>query len=335
MFALPKFTVVALTCLVSISSSTPANPTVTAPPIIAKREPYDLDDFIGYYATSGVSSSSYAASTCSGTLYRKISVTSSGYFGGCESSSYYSAFTQCSGSVAQGIYSYVSGTYAYSATSSTCTGVSSCITDKIKYSPSEDGISFFIRCADTTPRTIYYTDIEALPVLQAITSSTASSSTTSAPSVSRVTITQTPSVSPSPTRSAQPHKHKSKAGPIAGGVVGGIAVLSLIVFLIWFFLKKRHLRKLGAAGSSEYAQSQPVMVQQQPGHLGEPNNFGIQGKTAMPSASPVSPYPQQVTWTPAMGGNPGISPPTSPPPTYFPQPQPMHSHPQSQPILNQ
>ncbi|KAG4428757.1 hypothetical protein IFR05_015759 [Cadophora sp. M221] len=328
---------VAFACLASLCNATPADPTITSPPLLSKREAYDYSDFIGYYVSDGGSSSWYAASTCAGTRYRETYETySSHYYGGCESSSYYSIFTECYSGVAYGFYSYTSGTYGYSsATSSTCTGYSSCITDTIKYSPDGYGSSFFIKCADSTPRTLYRTNTGALPLLQSVTLSSSSSSTISS-SPSRITVTQTSSFGSTSSSSPTPsHGRKSIAGPIAGGVIGGIAILALVSFLIWFVLKKRHIRSSAANDPSAYAQSQPVMVQQQPGYPPGPGPITMPEKTAMPPTSPASPYSQQEAWTPGMGGNPGISLSTSPPPTYFHQPQPMYPQQQSQQVSYQ
>ncbi|KAH6715355.1 hypothetical protein BKA61DRAFT_574812 [Leptodontidium sp. MPI-SDFR-AT-0119] len=305
---------IAFAYFASLCNATPADPTITSPPLLSKR---------------------YAASTCAGTRYREIYESSSSYYyGGCESSSYYSVFTECYGGVAYGTYSYSSGTYTYSAaTSSTCTGYSSCIADTIKYAPDGYGSSFFIKCADSTPRMLYRTNTGALPILQSVTLSGSSSSLSSP---SRITVTQTPSFSSTPTSNPTPsHRRKSIAGPIAGGVIGGIAVLSLVAFLIWFVIKKRQICKSAANDPSAYAQSQPVMVQQQPGYPPGPGPITMPEKAAMPPTSPASPYSQQEAWTPAMGGNPGISPSTSPPPTYFHQPQPMYPQQQSQQVSYQ
>ncbi|PVH85556.1 hypothetical protein DL98DRAFT_527554 [Cadophora sp. DSE1049] len=325
-----KALAIALAFSASLCKAIPADPTITAPPILSKREAYDYYDFIGNYATAGASSSYYTASTCAGTLYREKYVTSLGYFfGGCESSSYYSVFTECYGSTAYGIYSYSSGTYTYSdATSTTCTGFSSCIADTIKYSPDGSGSSYFIKCADTSPRTLYRTNTAALPLLQSVTltSSSSTTSTTTTSSGSQTTITKT--ATPSPT----PRQRKSIAGPVAGGVIGGLAFLALVAFLIWFFVRKRQIRNSAANSASAYAQSQPVMIPQQPGYPPGPGLIAMPEKTAMPPTSPVSPYSQQEAWAPAMGGHPGITPSTSPPPTYFHQSQPMYPPQQSQQV---
>ncbi|KAH7321603.1 hypothetical protein BKA65DRAFT_85155 [Rhexocercosporidium sp. MPI-PUGE-AT-0058] len=311
MYAPPTFVAIAFACFTSFCNATPADPTITSPPLLSKREAYDYNDFIGYYAADGGSFSYYEASTCAGSMYRETSV-SGYYYGGCVSSSYYSAFTECYGSVAYGVYSYSSGIYGYSSvTSTTCTGYSSCIADTIKYSPDGYGSSYFIKCAGSTPRTLYRTNTGALPVLQSATLSSSRSGPT-------VTITQTPSSSskstPSPT---PPGGKKSIAGPIAGGVIGGTAVIALVAFLIWFVIKKRHIRSSAANDPSTYAQSQPVMVQQQPGYPPGPGPVAMPEKTAMPPTSAASPYSQQEAWAPGISRNTGISPPTSPPPTYF------------------
>jgi len=48
---------------------------------------------------------------------------------------------------------------------------------------------------------------------------------------------------------------KSNPGPIAGGVVGGVAVLALIAILITLFIRRRNARKK-VAPSAEFMNSQ-------------------------------------------------------------------------------
>ena len=57
MISKSKAVAIALGFSASLCKATPADPTITAPPVLPKREAYDYNDFIGNYATAGVSSS--------------------------------------------------------------------------------------------------------------------------------------------------------------------------------------------------------------------------------------------------------------------------------------
>lgn len=48
---------IAFAYFASLCNATPADPTITSPPLLSKREAYDYYDFIGYYESDGVSSS--------------------------------------------------------------------------------------------------------------------------------------------------------------------------------------------------------------------------------------------------------------------------------------
>ena len=54
--------------------------------------------------------------------------------------------------------------------------------------------------------------------------------------MSTTTITVPASASPTSSSSS---KHKSVAGPIAGGVVGGLAFIAIVGGAVWFFLRRR------------------------------------------------------------------------------------------------
>ncbi|KAL5319615.1 hypothetical protein ACEPPN_012670 [Leptodophora sp. 'Broadleaf-Isolate-01'] len=308
---------IAFAYFASLCNATPADPTITSPPLLSKREAYDYYDFIGYYESDGVSSSYIGKSM------RVLPATT----------------TADANQVVITLSSRNAMVELRMEPTAIVLGRTLTLlrrlqhADTIKYAPDGYGSSFFIKCADSTPRMLYRTNTGALPILQSVTLSGSSSSLSSP---SRITVTQTPSFSSTPTSNPTPsHRRKSIAGPIAGGVIGGIAVLSLVAFLIWFVIKKRQICKSAANDPSAYAQSQPVMVQQQPGYPPGPGPITMPEKAAMPPTSPASPYSQQEAWTPAMGGNPGISPSTSPPPTYFHQPQPMYPQQQSQQVSYQ
>lgn len=67
-------------------------------------------------------------------------------------------------------------------------------------------------------------------------------------------------------------KSKGSIGPIVGGAVGGVAALAIIIFLVWFLLRKR--RRQASAGSAQ---------QLGPSHTGD-DKYPVEGY------APVSPH---------------------------------------------
>jgi hypothetical protein len=124
-------------------------------------------------------------------------------------------------------------------------------------------------------------------------------------------------------------KKKSSAGPIAGGVVGGLAILAGIAVGIWALLKK----KRNSGNGNLEGQNQPVMVPQNyvppGGPTGGAMGVAMPEKVAMsPSVTtaPASPYveqQQQQAWVPPPQG----SPPPGQQPMYGAVPPPQGSPP--------
>lgn len=80
----------------------------------------------------------------------------------------------------------------------------------------------------------------ASSIIESVASTTPASFTTpSGSQTSAVDATSPPSSEPSASQS----ESSTPVGAIAGGVIGGIAALSLITFLTWFFLRRRKQQK--------------------------------------------------------------------------------------------
>ena len=61
-----------------------------------------------------------------------------------------------------------------------------------------------------------------------------------------------------------PSPHNSNTGAIAGGVVGGVAAISIAVAVIFFYLRRRRLRAMSAAAPSIGASKSPMDEINQP-----------------------------------------------------------------------
>ncbi|TKA83459.1 hypothetical protein B0A55_00572 [Friedmanniomyces simplex] len=94
-------------------------------------------------------------------------------------------------------------------------------------------------------------------------------------------FTSTPSSSPPPV-------HHSDAGPIAGGVVGGIAVLALVFFIVWICLRRRRRNREAIAEPRQ--QSGPMTELPAPGSPESQHKRHVSGST-VPIVSPIGPSP--------------------------------------------
>ncbi|KAG9040905.1 hypothetical protein FS837_012960 [Tulasnella sp. UAMH 9824] len=93
------------------------------------------------------------------------------------------------------------------------------------------------------------------------------------------TQTGATSATVSQTSAASTGSSKSNAGPIAGGVVGGIAVLGLIGLLVWQLIQRRR----------NEAQVPSVTAYYLPREMGEANNLpaAVDYGTPYPTSSPT------------------------------------------------
>jgi hypothetical protein len=313
---------------VSEPTSTAPDSLITPPPRLVERaDPFWNDNFIGYY--SDPVSNIWLPSTCAGgtlSAFGYISQIYNGsttWWGGCESTSVYSVFTECYDKYAWGSSIYYSAVSWWTATtSSSC--ASTCITDTLMEGINDELSSYYIHCDSRTPILLLS---EASTDLPALAPATTAASTSSSLPASFTVVTVTSPGTPIPTHSTTPTPSpKSKVGPIVGGIVGGIALLALVAVGIFFILKKRHRRNAAAA-----AQNQPVMASQpmyQPGMVPAE-------KTAQVQASPIAPqnpYSPHQSWNPNpnVPAQAGFSPPGSPPPPTYIHPQQPGFQPQQQ-----
>ncbi len=145
-----------------------------------------------------------------------------------------------------------------------------------------------------------------------ITSSTLAPSSTFPLSTSSTQASTTPTSTDTPSGSSVP------AGAIAGGVIGGIAVLAGIVTLIIWLMKRKRLQRVQPQPVREYT---PHHFH---GPLGEPYPTGADSVAYSPSmamSSPQSYYKPFQSYRPEhiepvlaeLPGSPAMSTPTSPP----------------------
>ncbi|KAK1816181.1 hypothetical protein LTR12_009430 [Friedmanniomyces endolithicus] len=144
-------------------------------------------------------------------------------------------------------------------------------------------------------------------------------------------FTSTPSASAPPPPSSV---HHSDAGPIAGGVVGGVIFLALVVFVVWVCLRRRNKHR---AANSEIQQNGPMTELPSPGSPESHHKRNISGSTAHTvsplGASPPPPPFDASHWSQAQ--HPGYAGPQyagqsaqafyPPPPQaqqYYPPPPP-------------
>ncbi len=122
------------------------------------------------------------------------------------------------------------------------------------------------------------------------------------PSSSRSATRPIPSASStSSSLPSPPASKKTNTGAIAGGVVGGVAVLAGVVFLAWFCLRRRRKQKQVTPPATDVTQTQA------PGQHGAAEKYVATPTTV----SYPSTYPSPHTNTP------GYSPQTSPPPPFW------------------
>ena len=115
--------------------------------------------------------------------------------------------------------------------------------------------------------------------------------------------TSTPSSTPRPT--ATPNKHgKTPIGAIVGGAVGGVAVLALLAFLLWFCLRKRKQKRAESAAAQARIQNEQASALTAYGMNN--NNVAEIGGTMKPAAAYGAPSQQhqQQQQHPAMGVHP-------------------------------
>ncbi|PVH86981.1 hypothetical protein DL98DRAFT_649817 [Cadophora sp. DSE1049] len=110
--------------------------------------------------------------------------------------------------------------------------------------------------------------------------------------------TSTPSSSPRPTPT--PNKHsKTPIGAIVGGAVGGVAVLALLAFLLWFCLRKRKQKRAESAAAHARIQNEQASALTAYGLNN--NNVAEIGGTMKPAAAYGGVPLQQQQQHPAMG----------------------------------
>ncbi|KAK0124467.1 hypothetical protein ONS95_009419 [Cadophora gregata] len=111
--------------------------------------------------------------------------------------------------------------------------------------------------------------------------------------------TSTPSSSPRPTPS--PNKHSKKPiGAIVGGAVGGVAVLALLAFLLWFCLRKRKQKRAESAAAQARIQNEQASALTAYG-MNNNNVAEIGGAMKPATAYGASQQLQQQQQHPAMG----------------------------------
>ncbi|KAG9040907.1 hypothetical protein FS837_012962 [Tulasnella sp. UAMH 9824] len=95
----------------------------------------------------------------------------------------------------------------------------------------------------------------------------------------QTSATSASSATPSQTSAAPTGSSKSNAGPIAGGVVGGIVLLALIGVLVWWLIRRRQNRQNEQTGYYTTGD----------GQMGEASNLpaAVDYGTSYPTSSPT------------------------------------------------
>ncbi|KAH7092545.1 hypothetical protein FB567DRAFT_240063 [Paraphoma chrysanthemicola] len=307
----PKIALSALSAVAFSAFATaavPADPTITAPAVLPKRQ--NDARFIGYVSFSG----SWYSEQCNAglTWYQD------------------SKYAQCCPATAKSCYAptaCVSGSliYPYSDQSRTTTIACTENYDNTAYSICNTAF-IFENMQDSNPRTdivcgessvnwSYYRKLDAT-----VTAATSSIPTSIPQPVSTALV--------APNVTTNNNDGGSKAW-IAGAVVGPIVGLALIGALVWFFLRRKKNKKLAPAqgsaamasanpsqpppGVGGYTDAKPQFVpQQQPAFNQDP--YANQGAFAAQqhqsySDAPVSPAPQYNTGGAPYNNNGPVSPP--------------------------
>lgn len=143
---------------------------------------------------------------------------------------------------------------------------------------------------------------------------------------------------PPPATSSAATTHHSEAGPIAGGVVGGVAFLGIVTAIVWLCLRRRRRRQ--PRTESEPQQSGPMTELPSPGSPAPQHKRDVSGSTVA-TVSPMghSPPPPPFNashWSQpnqaAQPAQPFYQPPPQAQQFYPPPPPPQRYEPPPSPI---